>query len=203
MAVRIPVVVSQHERRSGTFADYEEKLVTRLIFENGLDATLVSDLRSIAHDTTDHLCIEGLKGDFALATWESPEYVCQHLHRLGFPAIELLPVDGSPKRTSNQDGSRPKTIFLVSLSVSASIDQTIKILKELREARSTPVFSIGSTPKRTPNVVSHVSPLPKNPQDSTVASESVSVPLAALVVHDQDDFPNIDQLMNDLDQFEL
>ena len=58
MAVRIPVVISQHERRSGSVADYEEQLVTRLIFENGLDATLIADLNSIAIDTTDHLCIE-------------------------------------------------------------------------------------------------------------------------------------------------
>jgi hypothetical protein len=220
MAIRIPVVISQHERRSGSVADYEEQLITRLILENGLDATLIADLKSIELDTTDHLCIEGLKGDFALATWESVSYVCTHLHRLGIPSIEIIPVDGGVRTASALDSTLPaKKIFLVSLATTTPVDTTIRTLRELRESRSTPVFSIGiPASKNKPN------PIPLSQSgDPLVAPDSraailtnklgtatnalvepgVRLPLPTNANHEDDDFPNIDQLMIDLDQFEL
>jgi len=207
MAVRIPVVISQHERRSGSVADYEEQLVTRLIFENGLDATLIADLNSIAIDTTDHLCIEGLKGDFALASWSSAAYVCEHLHRLGMPSIEIVPVDGSPKMLSNQNGAIPKKIYFVSLATNVPIESTIRTLRDLREARSIPVFSIGlsphekkSSPATTLPMVSLVSALPVEPKKSSLSASSL---LNEDVGVEDEEFPNIDQLMDDLDKFEI
>ena len=215
MAVRIPVVVSQCERRSGSMADYEEQLITKLIFENGLDATLVADLKSIAIDTTDHLCIEGLKGDFAIATWESMAYVCEHLHRLGVDSLELLPVDGSPKMVSRRDGagpsSHPKTIFFVSLSTSTPIDKTIHTLRTLRESRSIPVFSLGGI--RPKEVQKSIVPF----ADESIRTEMAAAPAKTIqestshseltkqnTEESEDDlFPDIDQLMLDLDKFEL
>lgn len=207
MAVRIPVVISQHERRSGSVADYEEQLITRLIFENGLDATLIADLNSIAIDTTDHLCVEGLKGDFALASWSSAAYVCEHLHRLGMPSIEIVPVDGSPKMQSNQNGAIPKKIYFVSLATNVPIESTIRTLRDLREARSVPVFSIGLSPQEKKSsvglplpMVSLVSALPVEPKKSSL---STSVLLNEEPGVDDEEFPNIDQLMDDLDKFEI
>jgi len=214
MAVRIPVVVSQSERRSGAMADYEEQLITHLIFENGLDATLVADLKSIGLDTTDHLCIEGLKGDFAIATWESKDYVCEHLHRLGVESVDLIPTDGSPKHSSHRNGQPAKTIFFIALSISVPIEKTISILRGLREARSVPVFSLGgmkpkpepspaTTPKPTvvsiPPLVSQASS--KSNQDASPKNELSNLSITNLE-HD-DSFPEIDQLMLDLDRFEL
>ena len=207
MAVRIPVVISQHERRSGSVADYEEQLVTRLIFENGLDATLIADLNSIEIDTTDHLCIEGLKGDFALASWSSAAYVCEHLHRLGMPSIEIVPVDGSPKMLSNQNGSIPKKIYFVSLATNVPIESTIRTLRDLRESRSIPVFSIGlsphekkSSPAITLPMVSLVSALPIEPKKSSLSASNLQKEDVGV---DDEEFPNIDQLMDDLDKFEI
>ena len=214
MAVRIPVVVSQSERRSGAMADYEEQLITRLIFENGLDATLVADLKSIGIDTTDHLCIEGLKGDFAIATWESKDYICEHLHRLGVESVDLVPTDGSPKHSSHRNGQPAKTIFFIALSTSSPIEKTISVLQGLREARSVPVFSLGGIkqrPEPSPattlksNVVS-ISPLVsqaslKSNQDASPTNEQSNLNVTHLE-HD-DSFPEIDQLMLDLDRFEL
>jgi hypothetical protein len=214
MAVRIPVVVSQSERRSGAMADYEEQLITRLIFENGLDATLVADLKSIGIDTTDHLCIEGLKGDFAIATWESKDYICEHLHRLGVESVDLVPTDGSPKHSSHRNGQPAKTIFFIALSTSSPIEKTISVLQGLREARSVPVFSLGGIKQRPepsptttlkPNVVS-ISPLVsqaslKSNQDASPTNEQSNLNVTHLE-HD-DSFPEIDQLMLDLDRFEL
>ena len=211
MAIRIPVVISQHERRSGAIADYEEQLITRVVLESGLDATLIADLKSIKLDTTDHLCIEGLKGDFALATWETAEYACTHLHRLGIPSIEIIPVDGSERSVSGES-TIAKKIFLISLATDVSIDKTLSTLKGLLQARSTPVFSIGAPIQRAKSEIQAVRPVP--PAEQTMRNVKVAdtmvprLPQANRVVLPADlnlesDFPNIDQLMEDLDQFEI
>jgi len=225
MAIRIPVVISQHERRSGSVADYEEQLITRIVIESGLDATLIADLKSIQVDTTDHLCIEGLKGDFALATWESTQYVCDHLHRLGIPSLEIIPVDGGAVSRSGNASVPPKKIFLVALAATTSIEATIKSLKDLLLSRSTPVFAIGAPIHRNKQtqpanaasapVGSSTVPGPKltplNLQASAISGVPISMrvdsanPVSAKPVAPSNelDFPNIDQLMDDLDQFEM
>jgi len=209
MAIRIPVVISQHERRAGSIADYEEQLITRIVMESGLDATLIADLKAIELDTTDHLCIEGLKGDFALATWESAQYVCEHLHRLGVPSIEIIPVDGRPKAHSGDSSRAAKKIFLISLATNVSIDTTIKTLKDLLQSRSTPVFSIGAPihrvkpdeMKSTPTEAKHVA----HPVSQPVRIEKrVDEPTPFVSASaDSDDFPGLDRLMDELDQFNL
>jgi hypothetical protein len=224
MAVRIPVVVSQSERRAGSVADFEHELVTRLIFESGLDATLIADLKSIQLDTTDHLCIEGLKGDFALASWESPASVCQQLHRLGIPSLVLVPIDGGLKMESLHDSVVPKTVFFIRLTPEMSIDATVKQLQDLRQARSVPVVSLmrpasaivassNSAVRQSSDVVHRVPavekptgnhpveitkpPLPEKTLQPSHASVQESHP------ESDDVFPNIDELMHDLDRFEL
>ncbi len=220
MAIRIPVVISQHERRSGSVADYEEQLITSIVMESGLDATLIADLKSIELDNTDHLCVEGLKGDFALATWESTQYVCTHLHRLGIASLEIIPVDGSPKTSSGDSGGLPKKVFLISLATNVSIDATIKTLKSLLLARSTPVFSIGAPIHRTksesaslPTGVSKLPvssmPAPSKPVPPTINEVTNPIRISQAIVVSRNesvegsDFPNIDQLMDELDQFQL
>jgi hypothetical protein len=225
MAIRIPVVISQHERRSGSVADYEEQLITRIVMESGLDATLIADLKSIQLDTTDHLCIEGLKGDFALATWESSQYVCDHLHRLGIPSLEIVPVDGGPVSRSGDTRVPPKKIFMVGLAASTSIEFTIKTLKDLLVSRSTPVFAIGAPIHRNkPTQPSTGAPIPSatstahapkltplNVPKSVMSDLPISIrvdsaqPITPKPVtsSDDSDFPNIDQLMDELDQFEM
>ena len=216
MAIRIPVVISQHERRSGSIADYEEQLITRIVMESGLDATLIADLKSIELDTTDHLCIEGLKGDFALATWESSHYVCTHLHRLGIPSVEIIPVDGSPKTQSGDVGLQPsKKILLISLATNTSVDVTIKTLKDLLLARSTPVFSLGSPIHRNKTVPTVPDPMIQSPRqtpssngpsskgDSKTAIRKDTPELITTAVSADAEFPNIDQLMDELDRFEI
>ena len=225
MAVRIPVVISQHARRSGSIADYEEQLITCIVMESGLDATLIADLKSIELDTTDHLCVEGLKGDFALATWESAAYVCTHLHRLGIPSIEIVPVDGSQKTFSGESGITSKKIFFIPLATNVSIDATIQTLKGLLLARSTPVFSIGAPIHRAktgavnqPTSQQPTSQQPASQMESSAHKEP-SPPVANSIDHPErlvqpvkltrsqsaadNDFPNIDQLMDELDEFQL
>ena len=209
MAIRIPVVISQHERRAGSIADYEEQLITRIVMESGLDATLIAALNAIELDTTDHLCIEGLKGDFALATWESKEYVCEHLHRLGIPSLEIVPVDGSPKSQSGDEKFAAKKVFLIKLATNVNIDSTIKTLQNLLQSRSTPVFSIGVPlhrirPEASKAIPTEAKPIPHSIPQPADSYKRVDEPASiAKASEDDDDFPNLDLLMNELDQFNL
>ena len=123
------------------------------------------------------------------------------------PSIEIVPVDGSPKMLSNQNGGIPKKIYFVSLATNVPIESTIRTLRDLREARSIPVFSIGLSPhEKKPSaaiklpLVSLVSALPIEPKKSTLPASNL---LNEDVDVDDEEFPNIDQLMDDLDKFEI
>lgn len=232
MHVRIPVVISQSDRRVGSIAEYEEQLITQLMFESGLDATLISDLKSIQPDTTDHLCIEGLKGDFALASWESAKSVLDHLNRLGLHSLVIIPVDGGDRSERIESGVLPKKIFFVPLSVSTPIHITIRQLQELRESRSIPVVSLGwkaaPVTQRVAELVkpgTHLPIVSEIPPKNTSKSQSRSDADAPVRTHspgdllpkpnlplshsepsrtdDEDDFPELDGLMDDLDKFEI
>lgn len=222
MAPRISVVISQFERRQGQRADFEEQLITRLLFENGLDATLIADLKSIALDTTDHLCLEGIKGDFVLATWESPEYVADHLGRLKIGGFAIVPMDGSPQLAS-PTGLPGKRVYYLNLNADNQLDRVINQIKKLVESKNTAVYNIGgisllgkpsggaapeASPKKEPDLA-----ILGNIQrtDSTQESLSSQVPStpaqrsyeASIDADDDDEFPQLDQLLDDLDSFKL
>lgn len=223
MAPRISVVISQFERRQGQRADFEEQLITRLLFENGLDATLIADLKSIATDTTDHLCLEGIKGDFVLATWESPQYVAEHLARLKIGGFSIVPMDGSPSLPS-PDGSHGKRVYYLDLKSENQLDRVISQIKKLVESKNTAVYNIGGisllskpiapqagdvTAKNLPEVAilgniqrTESKPTPVNTPGSNIPGSSMPAH-SPLEAQDDDEFPQLDQLLDDLDSFKL
>lgn len=159
MAVRLPVVLCQHPRRSGAHSEHEETWITRLLFEERLDATLIADLGTIPHDSTDQLCLEGFKGGFLLLSWQSAESVAEHLQRLGIAPIDLIPVGGGPKiaiaMEPSQSESPPslallretpssKRVYYMHLDLQRSIDAGVRELKGLLSSLSTPVFQLQS-----------------------------------------------------------
>jgi hypothetical protein len=146
MAVRVPVVLCQHERRNGKQAEHEEQWITKLLFEDRLDATLVADLALIQSDSTDHLCLEGLRGDFVLVSWYSKKLVAEQLTRLGFHSLEIVPVDGSEKLAiTNEKAPTPKKVYFLSFDLGKTVDDGLSRIKELLESRSTPVFQLNSS----------------------------------------------------------
>jgi hypothetical protein len=126
-------------------------------------------------------------------------------------------VDGTPKHSSHREGHSAKTIFFVSLSTSIPIEKTISTLQGLRESRSIPLFSIGGAKQGTPSATIQKT----NPQVSQISSPVLLTPSKSNqetlpsnepsrlaiknsdVEEDDDSFPEIDQLMLDLDRFEL
>ncbi len=225
MAVRLPVVLCQHERRNGKQAEHEEQWITKLLFEDRLDATLVADLALIQLDSTDHLCLEGLRGDFVLVSWYSKKLVAEQLTRLGFLSLEIVPVDGSEKLAiTNEKAPTPKKVYFLSFDLGKTVDDGLSRIKELLESRSTPVFQLNSslskvrprvgTPMdlRTLPVIettkAAIAPPTSPPGETTPVVANVRFDAhrasteTAVDISEENDFPHIDSLMSDLDKFD-
>jgi hypothetical protein len=225
MAVRLPVVLCQYERRHGTQAEHEEQWITTLLFEDRLDATLVSDLAQIQKDSTDHLCLEGLRGDFVLVSWHSKESVAEQLTRLGFFSLEIVPIDGAEKLVlSNDNTPTSKRVYFLSFDLGRSVDAGLTRIKELLASRSTPVFQLNKNlSKDRPSVVKpmdlRILPVIDTPKAPLLPPPTTSGSIAPVVassrfdahlsltetdvdISDESDFPHIDSLMSDLDKFD-
>ncbi|XZE44797.1 hypothetical protein SH467x_004417 [Pirellulaceae bacterium SH467] len=241
MAVRLPVVLCQHPRRSGAHSEHEETWITRLLFEERLDATLVADLGTIPRDSTDQLCLEGFKGGFLLLSWQTAESVAEHLQRLGIAPIELIPVGGGPKIAiapeplqSESPASlplvreipSPKHVYYMHLDLQRSIDAGVLELKGLLASLSTPVFQLQSrapaargAPSAKTGVNTSGAPVSAANQDpqpmrvvqsaltprqepSQIAPPAVQTTRAVDSKMDEE-FPNIDSLVRELDDFDL
>jgi hypothetical protein len=225
MAVRLPVVLCQHERRNSKQAEHEEQWITKLLFEDRLDATLVADLAQIQLDSTDHLCLEGLRGDFVLVSWHSKELVAEQLSRLGFLSLEIVPVDGSEKLAiTNEKAPIPKKVYFLSFDLGRTVENGLSRLKELLSSRSTPVFQLNSSlSKDRPRVGTSmdlktlpVIEAPKSPNTQASSPPGSKTPVVANVrfdahrsstetavdISEENDFPHIDSLMSDLDKFD-
>lgn len=219
MAIRLPVVLAQHARRVAAYTDCEESWITSLLFEERLDATLVSDLASIQLDSTDFLCLAGLKGDFVLVSWEDSSVVLRELTRLGFDSFDIVPVDGTAKVSSPQRTQIVKKIYLMGFNKGLPVSELVGQLKRLLESKATPVFQLQLASKgpNTPN--SKVLPVVSDdsvrntysaPSTKPLIGDEPSprehlptgIPGGSNFAYEDDDFPHIDNLVDELDRFD-
>lgn len=69
MPKRIAVVVSQGQSNNPRKRDLEEEIVTRLMFEPGVDVTVIPHLYDLKADGTGMLALQGVKGDLVVLSW--------------------------------------------------------------------------------------------------------------------------------------
>jgi hypothetical protein len=143
MAARIPVVVSQSVRRENIMIELEESLVTELMFTNGLDATLIGPLQHISLDSTDHLCLEGFKGPFALFTWGTASLCREQLSRLKIDG-DVVDHGEGPLRSASFGPRTTRWIDHFQIDLSTPISTWVEALKQLLKSRETRTFSISS-----------------------------------------------------------
>ena len=179
MASRLPVVIAQHAQRAGRESQFEEALVAELIFTNGLDATLIQGIDRILEGSTDHLCLEGLLGDYALVCWSTTEDLIANLNRLGVAGRLILHDQAKGERHSialNESGTRK--IYKIELDSAASSDSVMAQLLELLEIQNVRVVTLGSmlpkNGKGTNKVIPKVSNAPpkSNASDIEPATEN-------------------------------
>ena len=83
MAKRIAVVVSQGQSQNPVKRALEEDLITALIFEQGLDVTVIPHLYDLSSDGTGILALHGIKGDMVVLSWLFPRAAHWLLDRNG------------------------------------------------------------------------------------------------------------------------
>jgi NAD-dependent dihydropyrimidine dehydrogenase PreA subunit len=69
MAKRITVVISQGQSANPAKRKLEEDLVGALLFERGVEVTVVPHLYDLAPDGTGMLCLQGITGDMVVLSW--------------------------------------------------------------------------------------------------------------------------------------
>jgi hypothetical protein len=215
MAARLPVVISQSVRREPAAVNCEEQLITELLFTSGLDATLIGPLESIESGSTDHLCLEGLKGPFALLSWGSLSESQQQLTRLGIHgSIIDRDSDSLNKRAIETSGGQDpnRRIDFYRLNADRAGNYWIESLKKILEAQEVKAFSIqiqGKPAKQTA-VVSRAlpnGPAERSPNETAAEKFAVNEPTVFLKTIDPNDedevWAHLDELVDDLDQADV
>ena len=68
------IVLSQTDKPSTDMRDFEEELVAILLMKDGLEVSIIGDIANIEPDSTDALCLEGVRGNLFLVSWyDQPE----------------------------------------------------------------------------------------------------------------------------------
>ena len=69
MAKRLSVIVSQAQGKNPAKRKLEEDVVAGLLFENGIDVTIVPNLYDIQTDSTSLVALQGVGGNAVLCSW--------------------------------------------------------------------------------------------------------------------------------------
>ena len=202
MAVRLPVILAQSSSRSAKQTQAEEDWIAHLLFEARLDATLIADLPTIALESTDQLCLEGIKGDFVLLSWLDPQVCSQHLGRLLDVPVQLIPLAGDEpaehqahdsrniglqgNRSLGGNGAKPKKVYFLRLDVQGDSREGKQSVSRLLQSLSTPVFQLGVSKAK-------VTTLPVQRIDGTTRS-AAAINSSQIPVDVRDSTPGFDDL---------
>lgn len=201
MAPRLSIVISQAPSHDASIADVEQAIVTALMFEPGMDPMLVGHVEGIQTGTTDHLCLEGIRGDFVLLGWLPTQAAYDQLARLGIyaragvlpPALHndthlsaQFPLPQSNTLSSSQvslpaEEQLKRRLYFVDLRSPALRDPKMILqgLKDLLQDRQvkTVTLQIGakpatkSIPTTSPTIVPLAIPKPTTPSPATSTSD--------------------------------
>ncbi len=69
MAKRLSVIISQAQGKNPAKRKLEEDIVAGLLFENGVDVTIVPNLYDIQADSTSVVALQGVSGNAVLCSW--------------------------------------------------------------------------------------------------------------------------------------
>jgi len=201
MAPRLSIVISQAPSHDASIADVEQAIVTALMFEPGMDPMMVGHVEGIQTGTTDHLCLEGIRGDFVLLGWLPTQAAYDQLARLGIyaragvlpPALHndthlsaQFPLPQSNTLSSSQvslpaEEQLKRRLYFVDLRSPALRDPKMILqgLKDLLQDRQvkTVTLQIGakpatkSIPTTSPTIVPLAIPKPTTPSPATSTSD--------------------------------
>ena len=83
MMGQMKLVLSQSQQNDPKRRDTEQELVASLLMQDRIEVILVEDVAQLENDSTDALCIQGIRGDMLVVVWHHPVDCIKHLRRLG------------------------------------------------------------------------------------------------------------------------
>jgi NAD-dependent dihydropyrimidine dehydrogenase PreA subunit len=158
MANRIAVVISQGQSRNPAKRQLEDDLVTALIFEAGLDVTVIPNLYDLAKDGTGMLAMQGVKGPMVVVSWlysRAAHWVLDRNNIHGDVGPILLTsgeedetdqqrdVKDDKDRVIRQRGTPDRKIYCLDFRASESVDDFVVEIKRIAAEASTKIVSIG------------------------------------------------------------
>lgn len=209
MAARIPVVLSQAAIAAPASRQLEEDLVAGLMIEQGIDLSVVPDLRQLREGSTGLLCLQGIKCDWILLTWLDAESAWQTLEHHGIYARVWLPSgvlqqDQSPAADNALPRSARWRLGILRLSVMQTASWYVREIQRLRDAIDPSALTANGLPiadtSSPPAAITRQSPDPEHPFVSSVgrshAPSEDSPPKSAPSTD------NLDRLLDQLDDFD-
>lgn len=91
------LVLSQSHQNDPVRRDTEQELVASLLMQDRIEVILVQDIAELENESTDALCLQGIRGDMLVVAWHNSANCIAHLRRLGI----VGKFDGDTATTSN------------------------------------------------------------------------------------------------------
>ena len=170
------IVLSQTDHPSTERRDFEEELVAILLMKDGLEVSIIGDVKNIESESTDSLCLEGVRGDMFFVSWYGQAEAQPLLRQAGVignfgdtPLAAALPI-ASP---GHYDPMQRQIDCLDLSQFPGPIDARRHILKSLDQKKkaATDQQTIASPLVNETKPDSTTKPMPKRQQNQTPADD--------------------------------
>ena len=166
------LVLSQSHQNDPVRRDTEQELVASLLMQDRIEVILVQDVAKLENESTDALCLQGIRGDMLVVAWHNLVDCTTHLRSLGIvgkfdgdtTAAPALPIalpsgqyDAMQRRivfldlTEITDPSNARQHILTLLRASEQIRQTIptQVIQSPANPNSSSLKPIKKMPRRS------------------------------------------------------
>lgn len=115
MSAKLTVVISQAPGKNPAKRSLEESLAAALLFESGIDLSIVPNLYDIGPDHTGRLFLDGVRGDMVVISWLYPRAAFWLLDRDGIKGhfgetLMKPPADDDEDETPTEEVEKPAAI---------------------------------------------------------------------------------------------
>ncbi len=165
MAKRTTVVVSQSPSKNPAKRRLEEDMIAGLLFENGIDVTVIPNLYDIKPDSTGMLALSGISGNMIVCSWlyeRAAHWILDRNNICGIVGETLLRADDEDDEDDDEfeDESDDKErvietreipnrkIYCIDLRISEKADEYIEEIKRIHSELNTQIVQLGDLTSR-------------------------------------------------------
>lgn len=162
MSKRLSVVISQSPSKNPVKRKLEEEIVAALLFENGIDVTVVPNLYDIKPDSTSMLALNSIGGNAVVCSWlfeRAAHWVLDRFGIAGQVGAVLLANEDEKDDDFEEDDEEPSTdakpvvnasrklpnrkIYCLDFKASTKADEFIAEVKRIHAENAVKVVTLG------------------------------------------------------------